>query len=266
ARPSTLQFRDTTKSIAAIGGELGVHYILEGSVRQAGERVRVTAQLIQVSDQGAVWAETFEREFSDLFSVQAEVGAHVADSLELEILPQAFAATERHAQLNPDVFAAYLRGRYYWQRSWLDFPANLHRALDHFQRVMSAAPDYADGHAALGQSYGFLSLGALSERPALRAKARAAPSKALALDPNLGSAPSRLGFVLLQEWEWTAAERSFREALRLDPNFADKHQNLAMLLAYTGRHEAADGEARLAQELDPLSASVQKLMFFVHVA
>jgi hypothetical protein len=159
ARTSTMQYKATTKSIATIGEELGVHYILEGSVRQAGQRVRVTAQLIQVSDQAHVWAETFEREFSDLFSVQAEIGAHVADSLELEILPQAFAATERHAQLSPDVLAAYLRGRYYWQRRWLDFPANLHRALDHFQRVVSAAPGYADGHAALGQAYGFLSLG-----------------------------------------------------------------------------------------------------------
>jgi eukaryotic-like serine/threonine-protein kinase len=266
ARTSTMQYKATTKSIATIGEELGVHYILEGSVRQAGQRVRVTAQLIQVSDQAHVWAETFEREFSDLFSVQAEIGAHVADSLELEILPQAFAATERHAQLSPDVLAAYLRGRYYWQRRWLDFPANLHRALDHFQRVVSAAPGYADGHAALGQAYGFLSLGALSEREALRAKARTALAKALALDPNLASAHSALGFVFLQEWNWTAAERSFREALRLDPNLADNHQTLAMLLAYTGRHEAADREARLAQELDPLSASVHKLIFFVHVA
>jgi eukaryotic-like serine/threonine-protein kinase len=266
ARTSTMQYKATTKSIATIGEELGVHYILEGSVRQAGQRVRVTAQLIQVSDQAHVWAETFEREFSDLFSVQAEIGAHVADSLELEILPQAFAATERHAQLSPDVLAAYLRGRYYWQRRWLDFPANLHRALDHFQRVVSAAPGYADGHAALGQAYGFLSLGALSEREALRAKARTALAKALALDPNLASAHSALGFVFLQEWNWTAAERSFREALRLDPNLADNHQTLAMLLAYTGRHDAADREARLAQELDPLSASVHKLIFFVHVA
>jgi Flp pilus assembly protein TadD len=190
----------------------------------------------------------------------------VADSLELEILPQAFAATERHAQVSPDVLAAYLRGRYYWQRRWLDFPANVHRALDHFQRVVSAAPGYADGHAALGQTYGFLSLGALSERQALRAKGRTALFKALALDPHLASAHSALGFVLFQEWEWAAAERSFREALRLDPNSADNHQNLAMLLAYTGRREAADGEARLAQELNPLSASVHKLIFFVHVA
>jgi Flp pilus assembly protein TadD len=106
----------------------------------------------------------------------------------------------------------------------------------------------------------------LSAREALRAKARTALAKALALDPNLASAHSALGFVFLQEWNWTAAERSFREALRLDPNLADNHQTLAMLLAYTGRHEAADREARLAQELDPLSASVHKLIFFVHVA
>ena len=266
ARTSTVQYKTTAKSIAAIGKELGVHYVLEGSVRQAGDRVRVTAQLVHVSDQAPVWSETFERTFSDVFSLQAEIGAHVADSLELQILPQAFAATERHAQLSPDVLAAYLRGRYYWQRRWLDYPVNLQRALDHFQKVVSAAPSYADGHSALGQCYAFQSFGALSERQALRAKARTALSKALALDPHLASAHSALGFVFLQEWEWAAAERSFREALRLDPNFADNRENLAMLLSYIGRHEEADREARLAQELDPLSATMHKLIFFVHVA
>ena len=266
ARTSTVQYKATAKSIAAIGKELGVHYVLEGSVRQAGDRVRVTAQLIHVSDQAHVWSDTFERKVSDVFSLQAEIGAHVADSLELQILPQAFAATERHAQLSPDVLAAYLRGRYYWQRRWLDYPANLQRALDHFQSVVSAAPAYADGHSALGQCYAFQSFGALSERQALRAKARTALFKALALDPHLASAHSSLGFVFLQEWEWAAAERSFREALRLDPNFADNRENLAMLLSYLGRHEEADREARLAQELDPLSATMHKLIFFVHVA
>jgi eukaryotic-like serine/threonine-protein kinase len=266
ARTSMLQYRGTTKPIAVIGRELGAHYILEGSVREAGDRVRVAAQLIKVSDQTHVWAETFDREFSDLFSVQVEIGAQVADSLELEILPQAFAASERHAQLGADALAAYLRGRYYWQRRWLDFPSNMQRALDHFQIVVAAAPDYADGHGALGQSYGFLALGALSEARGLREKARAALSRALVLDPHLASAHAALGFILFQEWDWAAAERELREALRLDPNFADTHQYLAMLLAYTGRHQEAEQEARLAQTLDPLSASVHKLAFFVHVA
>ena len=267
ARTSMLQYKGTKKSIAIIGGELGAHYILEGSVRQAGNRVRVTAQLIQVSDQAHVWVETFDRELGNLFSLQDEVGAHVADSLELEILPQALARTERSTQLSADAFASYLRGRYYWQRRWLEYPANLERAVDHFQAAVLAAPSYADGYAALAEAYESLAIYGVTpaERQALQEKGRAALDKALALKTQLASAHVTLAMIHFQDWNWDGMERAIREALRQDPNVADTHQYLAQLLAYTRRHEEADRETRLAQELDPLSPSLQKFAFWVHV-
>ena len=268
ARTSTLQYKQTTKSIAAIGGELRAHYILAGSVRQAGERVHVSAQLIQVSDQTQLWSETFERELSDLFSVQVEIGAEVAECLAVDVLPKTLATAARHEQLSPDAYAAYLRGKYYWHRRWLEYPANLQRALDHFRTVVTAAPRYAEGYAALGQAYNHLSLyAAPSEKRALQQEARAALSKALVLDNHLASAIATLALIRFQnDWEWASAERGFREALGEDPNAADTHQWIATLLAYTGRYEEAEHEIRLALELDPLSPSRHAAAFFVHMA
>ncbi len=268
ARTSTLQYQQTTKSIATIGGELGAHYILEGSVRQAGERVHVTAQLIQVSDQTQLWAETFERELRDLFSVQVEIGAEVAECLAVDVLPKTLATAARHEHLSPDAHAAYLRGKYYWHRRWLEYPANLQRALDHFEGVVAAAPRYAEGYAALGQAYNHLSLyAAPSEKQDLRQRARAALAEALVLESHLASAVATLALIRFQDdWDWAAAELGFRDALREDPNSADTHQWLATLLAYTGRHEEADHQIRLALELDPLSPSRHAAAFFVHMA
>jgi tetratricopeptide (TPR) repeat protein len=222
--------------------------------------------LIQVSDQAHVWVETFDRELGDLFSTQDEIGAHVADSLELEILPQALATAERNTRLSADALASYLRGRYYWQRRWLDYPTNLERAVDHFQAAVSAAPAYADGYAALAESYESLAIYGVTpaERQALREEGSAALTKALALKTQLPSAHVTLAMIHFQDWNWDGMERALREALRQDPNGADTHQYLAQLLAYTGRHEEADRETRLAQELDPLSPSLHKFAFWVH--
>jgi eukaryotic-like serine/threonine-protein kinase len=268
ARTSVLQYERTRKPIGEIGKELGAQYILEGSVRQTGQLVRVTAQFIQVSDQTHLWTETFEREFRDLLSVQADIGGHVADSLQVEVLPSARAVVDRHEQLSADAYAAYLRGRYYWQRRWMDYPANAGRALDRFEAVVAAAPTYAEGHAALGQTYHYLSTyPATRERQLLLHKARAALAQALALDAGLASAHATQAWIAFRnDWDFAGGERGLREALRLDPNDADIHQQMATLLAYTGRHLEADREIRLAQELDPLSLTLHVSAFYVHLS
>ena len=157
ARTSVLQYKGTSKSIAQIGRELGASYILEGSVREAGSTVRVTAQLIQVSDQTHLWTETYDRQFRNLFTVQSEIGAHVADSLSVGALPDALAALDPHDQLTPEADAAYMRGRYFWNRRALDFPSNAQLAAENFRSVTQAAPTFAPAHAALGQALHYLS-------------------------------------------------------------------------------------------------------------
>jgi serine/threonine-protein kinase len=230
--------------------------------------VRVTAQFIEVRDQTHLWAATFDRDIGDLFLIQTEIGGHVADSLQLAVLPAARAAVDRPGYLPSDAYAEYLRGKYYWHRRWLGYPANAQRALDRFQAVVAAAPDYAEGHAALGQTYQYL-----STAPALRAEhqqllgqARDALSRALAIDPQLASALATQAWITFRnDWEWTRAERGFDEALRHDPNNPDIHQQLATLLAYTGRHLEADREVRVAQQLDPLSPTLHVSAFYVHL-
>ena len=268
ARTSMLQYIGTRKSIVQIGRELGAHYILESSLRQAGERIRVSAQLIQVSDQTSLWVESYERELGQMFSVQSDIGAHVADSLAVDVLPQALAIVERQAQLSAAAYAAYLRGEYYWHRRWVEFPDNLQRAIDQFQEVVRDAPTFADGHVALARSYTYWSANPASpaERDVLREKARAALSNALRIDSQLASAKTMLAWMRFRiDWDFTGAEPLFREALAREPNSSDAHQQMATFLAYTGRHQEADHEIRLAEELDPLSPTLQTQAFYIHM-
>lgn len=268
ARTSMLQYIGTRKSIVQIGRELGAHYILESSLRQAGERIRVSAQLIQVSDQTSLWVDSYERELGQMFSVQSDIGAHVADSLAVDVLPQALAIVERQAQLSAAAYAAYLRGEYYWHRRWIEFPANLQRAIDQFQEVVRGAPTFADGYVALARAYHYWSANPASpaERDVLRDKARAALSNALHIDSQLASAQTMLAWMRFRiDWDFTGAERAFREALAREPNSSDAHQQMATFLAYTSRHQEADHEIRLAEELDPLAPTLQTQAFYIHM-
>jgi TolB-like protein/tRNA A-37 threonylcarbamoyl transferase component Bud32/Flp pilus assembly protein TadD len=268
ARTSMLQYVGTRKSIVRIGRELGAHYILESSLRQTGQRIRVSAQLIQVSDQTQLWVENYERELGQMFSVQSEIGAHVADSLAVDVLPQALAIVERQKQLSAAAYAAYLRGEYYWHRRWLDFPANLQRSIDQFQEVVRDAPTYAEGHVALARAYNYWSANPASQadRQVLREKTRAELSNALQIDSQLASAKTMLAWIRFRiDWDFSGAEREFREALAREPNSSDAHQQMATFLGYTGRHQEADHEIRLAEELDPLSPTLHISAFYIHM-
>ena len=269
ARTSVLQYRGAAKPIGQIGRELGASYILEGSVREAGTTMRITAQLIQVSDQTHLWTETYDRQTSDLFTVQSEIGAHVADALSVDVLPEALSAVEPHRELSPEAYAAYLRARYFWHRRALEYPTNAQRAVDHFQSVTRAAPAYAAGFAGLGQAYHYVSSysPSLEQRRGLIEQAKAALSRALELDERSATALAALAWIRFRiDYEWKAAEEGFRKALVIEPNSADIHQQFATLLAYGGRHDAAHREIRLALTLDPLSPSLHDSAFYIYLA
>ena len=268
ARTSVLQYKGTSKSIAQIGRELGAGYILEGSVREAGPTVRVTAQLIQVSDQTHLWTDTYDRQFRNLFTVQSEIGARVADSLAVGALPDALAAIEPHDQLTPEADAAYIRGRYFWNRRALNFPANVHLAADHFRSVTQAAPTFAPAHAALGQALHYLSrYSPPVQRDALVQQSRAALSTALTLDRASAAAQATLAVIKWRtDFDWTGAEESFRQALAHEPNSAEAHQQLGWLLAYGGRQDDGQREMQIALELDPLSPTIHDAAFYLYFA
>lgn len=256
ARNSVMRYRDAPKGITAIRGELGVDFVLEGSVRQAGDRVRVTAQLIRAGDQSHLWTETYDRSWNDIFAIQSDVGARVADSLAVELLPPSQAASSA-GQVSPKAYEHYLRGRFYWNQRTRDPSAQLARAIDQFNLAIAEQPDYALAYAGLADSYNsiFFANPAAGDTP--HSSARGALQRALRLDPRLASAHSTLAWMTLHfERDLPEAERAFERALALDPTDSLTRFRHAHVLAIRGRIGDAEREAELAQQSDPLSASI----------
>ncbi len=238
ARTSAMRYKNTEKTAQEIGRELGVDYILEGTVRREGQRVRITTQLIQVSDQTHLWAESHERELASVFEIQRDVSQRVAQSLALELLP-----APRKWSSVPDAHEAYLRGRYFSQRG------SAGEAARSFRQAIEADPNYAAAYAGLANTLVFAA-------PAAKymPHARDAAQKALELDDSLSDAHSALGTVkFMYEWDWPAAEKSFHRAFELDASNAEAHLRYSNYLAAMGRMDKALVEARLAQQSDPLS-------------
>jgi TolB-like protein/DNA-binding winged helix-turn-helix (wHTH) protein/Tfp pilus assembly protein PilF len=254
ARTSILQYAGTRKPITEIGRELKVDYVLEGSVRRERERVRVTVQLIQVSDQTHLWAETFDRGVDDLLRVQSEVAHDVAGALALELLPGEQEAMERMPTEDMGAYDDYLRGRHFWNRRT---ESDFERAIEYLESAIRKDAKFARAHAALADTYNLM--GGYAFRPAQEVfpKAKEAARRAMELDPALSASHAALGFAAFNyDWDFREAEKQFREALRRNPNNATAHQWYAELLHAWGRLAEAREEIARALELDPLSMAV----------
>ena len=241
-RTSAMTYKSTTKTIDQIGGELAVQYVLEGSVRRAGDRVRVTAQLIKVGEQTQVWAETYDRDLHDILGVQAEVARAVANETNIQL------SSQRQWQLaavytpKTEAHEAYLRGRYFWGKRTGE---DVQKGLEYFQQAVTLDPGYAAAYAGLADSH--ILLGPWTE-------ARANAVKALAIDDTLAEAHTSLAQLkFISDWDWLGAEREFKRAIELDPNYAMAHHWYAGYLGAMGRMPEALAEAKRAQELEPLS-------------
>jgi TolB-like protein/DNA-binding winged helix-turn-helix (wHTH) protein/Tfp pilus assembly protein PilF len=253
ARTSAMQFKNTQKLVDQIGRELGVDYLLEGSVRHAGDRVRISAQLIRVRDQTHLWAADYDRDDRDILALQSDVAKAIAGEINLKLLPGAQAHGLASRPVDPEAHRLYLQGRFFWnkrtEKAYLE-------AIDHFLRAIQIDPGYPEPYAGLADTYALLgSLGgaSISRRDAMN-NVRSNARKALELDPAMAEAHTSLAFVLMHyDWDFAAAEREFLRAIDLNPNYGTAHQWHAINLAATGRVEAALAELRRAQELDPLS-------------
>ena len=256
ARTSVMRYRDAPRELAAIGRELGVDFVLEGSVRQAGDRIRVAAQLIRAADQLHLWAETYDRRWSDLLAIQSDISARVADSLAVELLPSSEAAAAIPT-VRPKAYEHYLRGRYYWNQRTRNPSAQLARAIEEFRLAIAEQPDYALAYAAMADSYNsiFFANPAVGDTP--YAQARRALQESLRLDPALAPAYSTMGWMTLHfDRNLPEAQRSFERALALDSNDSVTRYRYAHLLAIRGRLPEAEREAEGAQRSDPLSAPI----------
>jgi len=250
-RTTMMQYKNTQKSIGEIGRELGVDYLLEGSVRRFDHHVRITAQLIQVSDQTQLWADSYDRPIEDVLAIQIGVAKRIARSLAMELLPEQYPELTRTSTANAAAHDLYLRGLFLWNtRSEEGFL----QAIEYFQRAVSRDPEYAEAHVGLAVCY--VTLGWYCALPTVEAYRRAtsAATRALALDEGLAEGHTALGYAKhLYEWNWEAIEAEHRRALELNPSHVTAHQWYAHFLAAMQRFDEALAQMRRAIELDPLS-------------
>ena len=257
ARTSSSVYKGTRKPVDQIGRELGVDYLLEGSVRRSGDRVRVTAQLIQVKDQTHLWAEAYERRVADVLSLQDELAARIVGSLQARLTATAPAAAL--GGRSPAAYEAYLKGRYHLsQRNAIgineDGPG---KSIAYFQEAIGQDQGFAAAHAGLASAYEALSeQGRLTPQEAFP-KVRAAAERAIALDEGTAEAHTALAVTRMYfDWDWPRAGASFARALELDPGRAPTLHAYAGFLSAQGRHAEALAAIDRARVLDPLSAAV----------
>jgi TolB-like protein/DNA-binding winged helix-turn-helix (wHTH) protein/Tfp pilus assembly protein PilF len=268
ARTSSMYFKGSQKTVAQIGKELDVEYLIEGSLRHEGERLRISVRLVQVKDQVHLWAQNYERDLRDVLAVQDEVARAVAGEIGVRLQPPA-APDDRMAKLQavaPEVNELYLKGRYFWNKRT---EAGYGKAIRYFEEAIQMQPQYAAAYAGLADSYALLGSMANSTLPRIEAmpRARAFAEQALALDESLAEARTSLAFVKMHfEHDWDAAEREYRRAIALNPSYVTAHHWYAYCLIAQARVDEALQEIRLAQELDPLSlivnTDVAEMLYF----
>ncbi len=253
-RASSMHFKGKAKSVEQVGRELGVDYLLSGSVRRAGERIRVTAELVRVRDQVQLWNGSYDRELRDVIDLQIEVARAIA--VEMPVRPTAEERARRASSrpVKPAAYESYLRGRYFWNEYTLEAER---KAIEHFEKALAEDPGYAPAWAWLGSAVTIAAhMRGLPPKEAMP-KARAALTRALALDPDAAEVRAHDGWLkLTYEWEFEAAEQAFRRALALNPSLANAQQGHSLYLAAMGRVEESVTEMRPARELDPLSVPV----------
>jgi len=251
ARTSVMRYRDTKKTASEIGRELNVGTILEGSVRKAGDRVRIAVQLIDVNNEEPVWAEKYDRELKDVFKIQADIAERVAGALKVRLLKENRSLIEQKAPLNISAYVLYLRGRYHWSKRNKE---DLEKAISYFREAIEKEPNYALAYAGIADCYTLMGRHLYLSADDAFAKAREYANRALELNENLAEAHTSLAAVLINyDWDWKKAQSEFERAIELNPNYATAHYWFSVLLETLGRVSDAVLEAEKAQQLDPLS-------------
>ena len=249
ARTSSASYKHTTKTITQIGQELGVDYVLEGSVRREGGVARVSAQLIQVKDQVHLWAHNYDREPGGLLALQNELGRAIAQQVQVQLTPSYGNRSVNKYAANPEAYELYLKGRFYLNKR--TFP-EIEKSTEYFQESIRKDPGFALAYAGLADSY---LANAITSPPDFDPKAKAAAARALELDDGLAEAHAALGAVNADfEYDWPGAERELKRAIELNPNYADGHWRYAWsYLTPLGKSDQAIAEMKKALELDPFS-------------
>jgi len=254
ARTSVMHYKHSQEPLDQIGRELGVQYVLEGSIRRDSDRVRITAQLIQLKDQTHLWARQYDRELSHLLGLQGEIAHEVSAEIQ--------SALWEHKPLNPptqppsspqnyEAYDLYLKGQYFWNKRTTE---GFERAIDYYQQAIAKDPNYARAYAGLADSYALLAPYSTASPMEYMPKARAAALRALELDKDLPEAHTALALIVQNyDYDWQTAGREYQRAIELNPNYATAHHWYAEHLMWRGRFDEALRESERARQLDPLS-------------
>jgi len=251
ARTSVMKYKEASKSVGEIGRELKVGTILEGSVRKAGGRLRITIQLIDVGSESPIWSQKYDRELEDVFKIQTDIAERVAEALKVQLLTENRTLIQQKAPEDIEAYVLYLRGRYHWSRRNKE---DLEKAIAYFGEAIEKDPNYALAHAGMADCYTLMGRHLYLPAKEAFSKARDFANRALELNNDLAEAHTSLAAVLfIYDWEWDAAEDQFKRAIQLNPNYATAHYWHSVLLQTTGRLQESVTAAEKAQVLDPLS-------------
>ncbi len=251
SRTSSMHYRGSGKPLPDIARELNIDAVVDGSVLQSGDRVRINVELIRGGMERHLWSNSYEGDLRDVFALQAGVARRIADEIRVTLTPPDLARLALVRATNPETYQAYSKGRFFWNKRTEE---DLKKAIGFFQQAIDKDPNYALAYDGLADSwlplgwYGYLSPSATFPH------AKAAVTKALSLDDSLAEAHASLGFVnLYSDRDWVGAEREFRRAIDLNPNYANAHHWYAEFLSLVGRHKQAIAQSQRAREIDPLS-------------
>jgi len=255
SRTTAMTYRGSAKTVPQIARELGVDAVVEGSVGRQGNRVRITAQLIEAATDRHLLAQTYEGSLREILVLQNGAVRAIAGGLRAQLTPRDQTRLSLIRTVDPEAYEAYLKGRYYWNKR---SEGSLQKSIEHLEAAVRHDPTYAPAYAALADTYNQLGTVMLGSQPpsAMRPRAAEAAIRALQIDPDLAEAHATLGYVKHYDLEWAEAERELRRALELNPSYSLAHIWLANLLMGQKRFDEAVAHVRMAEELDPLSMVV----------
>ncbi|MGH7515660.1 MAG: protein kinase domain-containing protein [Gemmatimonadales bacterium] len=262
SRTSSMQYKKTAKKIVTIAEELGVGAVLEGSVRRAGQRVRIVVHLVDPKTEKHLWGDTFDRQLADIFEVQSEVAQQITGALKLALSPEEKQRVEKKATGDVDAYNMYLLGRFHTNK-WAE--TDVLKGVEYFQSAIARDPAYAVAYAGLADAYELLSIGFSSKPPAeYLTQAKGMALKALEMDDSLAEAHTSLAYARwLGDLDWVGAEKEFKRALDLKSSYVMAHEWYAEYLVSLGRNEEAIAEIKRAQQLDPLAVPVTRAVGWV---
>ena len=256
SRTSSMEYKGTHKTLTEIARDLKVDAVVEGTVLRSGNRVRITAEVVRISTDQTLWAETYEGDLGDILALQQQVASAIVSKIQIELTPQDQQRFTARRPVNSEAYEDYLKGKYYWGKRSEE---GLTKAIHYFTLATKKEPQYALAYAGLADCYGIIGAAIVGTVPAkdVAPKAEAAAMKAIEIDPTLAEAQTSLATVRLNyNWDWPAAETGFKRAIELNPSYATAHQRYSLYLIAMGRTQQSIAEIKRALWLDPLSISM----------